>query len=261
MEGAVHMSLWQFSLIYLLLLVVLAVMKRARIDRTRLLVTASFKMTVQLVLAGLILQYIFSNPHPMFTALFLLVMIGFSIRRVYETRPDLNLRFRQAVALSLSLSGLSVLAFFVTLVLGQSLFNPQYAIPLAGMIIGNAMTGVILGIRTFMDAVAGDRRKIDTLVNLGVDFKTILRPYVNHALESALMPTLNSMLGMGIIFLPGMMTGQILAGTVPTTAILYQIAVMIAICTSVCLTVFFTLEMGYQTLYNQRQQFVENNRK
>ena len=256
MAGAVPISLWQFSMVYLLLIIVLWVMKRSKIDRTKLLLTASIKMTVQLILAGLLLQYIFSNPHPLFTVLFIAVMIGFSVNRVYETRKDLNSRFKMAVAVSLSLSGLFVLFFFVAGVLGQSLFNPQYTIPLAGMIVGNAMTGVTLGIRTFFDSVNSDRRKIDTLVNLGIDFRTILRPYVNHALESALMPTMNSMLGMGIIFLPGMMTGQMLSGTLPLTAIMYQIAIMIAICTSVCLSVFFTLNMGYRSLYNDRQQYI-----
>jgi putative ABC transport system permease protein len=65
---------------------------------------------------------------------------------------------------------------------------------------------------------------------------------------------MNNMLGMGIIALPGMMTGQILSGTHPTTAILYQIAIMIAICTSVCLTVFCSLHFGYKTLYNKLNQ-------
>lgn len=257
MGGADSMALWQFSLVYLLLLVVLAVMKRSRIDQSKLLLTASVKMTVQLMLAGLLLQTIFANPHPAFTALFILAMISFSINRVFQTQPSLNARFQMAVALALSFSGLAVLIFFVGAVLGQNLFNPRYTIPLAGMIIGNAMTGVTLGLRTFMETIRTERRKIDTLVNLGIDFKNILRPIVNKSLESALMPTLNSMLGMGIIFLPGMMTGQILSGTLPVTAIMYQIAIMIAICTSVCLSVFFTLNMGYKTLYNERHQFVE----
>lgn len=257
MEGAVRMSLWQFGLVYLLLVVVLVVMKRSRIEKTGLLLTASMKMTVQLVLAGLLLQTIFANPHPAFTAVFILVMIGFSVHRVYQTQPELNGRFRTAVALSLSLSGLAVLVFFVSAVLGQDLFNPRYTIPLAGMIIGNAMTGVTLGLRTFMESLKAERRRIDTLVNLGIDFKNILRPMVNQALEAALLPTLNSMLGMGVIFLPGMMTGQILSGTLPLTAIMYQIAIMIAICTSVCLTVFFTLNLGYKTLYNDRNQYIQ----
>ncbi|HPZ52781.1 MAG TPA: ABC transporter permease, partial [Clostridia bacterium] len=67
---------------------------------------------------------------------------------------------------------------------------------------------------------------------------------------------LNNMVGMGIVSLPGMMTGQILSGTMPTTAILYQISIMIAICTVVCLSVFGSLYLGYRTLYNERNQFL-----
>ena len=81
-------------------------------------------------------------------------------------------------------------------------------------------------------------------------------PFANNALETALLPTLNRMLGMGIISLPGMMTGQILSGTSPTTAILYQIAIMVAITVAVCLTVFLALNFGYKTLYNKRNQMM-----
>ena len=98
------------------------------------------------------------------------------------------------------------------------------------------------------------RNKIEALQNLGVTPRKILLPFVNNALETALLPTMNNMLGMGIISLPGMMTGQILSGTAPTTAIMYQIAIMIAICTAVCLTVFCSLNFGYKTLYNNRNQ-------
>lgn len=116
------------------------------------------------------------------------------------------------------------------------------------MIVGNAMTGVSLGVTTFLQNTKSEKLRITTLINLGVAPKKVLVPFVNNALQTALIPTINSMVGMGIVFLPGMMTGQILSGTVPTTAILYQIAIMIAICTSVCLTTFFALNLGYKTL-------------
>ncbi len=256
MEGATTLSIAQFSLIYLLLLIVLFIMKRSKIDKTKLLIIASVRMTVQLVLIGFILQYIFANPNPLITTLFLAVMLSFSIHRVFSTRKDLNKKFKVIIAISLSISGLAVLMYFVGVVVGKNIFNPQYTIPLAGMIIGNAMTGLTIGLKTFMESIKLQRRKIDTLTNLGVSPKNILKPFVNNALEASLLPTLNSMLGMGIIFLPGMMTGQILAGTLPTTAIMYQIAIYIAICTSVCLSVFCSLNFGYRTLYNEKNQFI-----
>lgn len=255
MESIVKLEIFQFSLIYILLIIVLLIMKKSKINQTKLLLIASIRMSFQLVIVGYILQYMFSDPNPMFTIFFLMVMIGFSINRVIKSRKDLNNNFKIAIGASLAFSGLFVLMFFVIIVINKSIFNPQYTIPLAGMIIGNAMTGINIGIKTFMDSINKEKSKINTLINLGVEPKDILRPFSNNALETALIPTLNSMVGMGIIFLPGMMTGQILSGTSPTTAIMYQIAIMIAICTSVCMTVFLSLNLGYKSLYNSRKQF------
>ena len=124
------------------------------------------------------------------------------------------------------------------------------------MIVGNAMTGVNLGVKTFLESISAEKPRIEALINFGAKPKDILLPFVNQSLETALLPTLNNMVGMGIVSLPGMMTGQILSGTMPTTAILYQISIMIAICTVVCLSVFGSLYLGYRTLYNERNQFL-----
>lgn len=254
MQSVVELNLFNFGLVYLLLIVVLAIMKKAKISQTKLLILASIRMTVQLVLAGLILTYIFKNPHPIFTALYLCAMTAFAIHQVLSKNKGLNRNFKIAISASLTGAGLAMVLFFVGVIVNMNIFNPQYTIPLGGMIIGNAMTGVSLGIKTFMENLKMQRNRIESLLNLGVTPKKILLPFVNNALETALLPTLNSMLGMGIISLPGMMTGQILSGTLPTTAILYQIAIMIAICTAVCLVVFCSLYFGYRTLYNKRNQ-------
>ncbi|KYN78582.1 amino acid ABC transporter permease [Clostridium sporogenes] len=256
MQGVVALSIFQFSLIYLLLIIVLIIMKKSKINATKLLLVASLRMSIQLIIVGYILQYMFSNPNPIFTVSFLILMIMFSIERVIKSRKDLNYNFKIAIGVSLTCSGLFVLFFFVTVVVKKSIFNPQYTIPLAGMIIGNAMTGINIGIKSFMDSIGKEKNRINALINLGIEPKDILRPFINNSLETALIPTLNSMLGMGIIFLPGMMTGQILSGTLPITAIMYQIAIMIAICTSVCATVFLSLNLGYKSLYNNRKQFL-----
>ena len=153
--------------------------------------------------------------------------------------------------LSLGASGTLVLVFFILGIIGVNFFNPQYTIPIAGMIFGNSMTGVTLGLKSFKDNLTGQKDRIEALINIGAKPKKVLRPFANSALETALLPTMNSMLGMGIIALPGMMTGQILSGTLPMTAILYQIAIVICICAVVCIASFFTLNFGYRTLYNR----------
>ncbi|MEA5084633.1 MAG: ABC transporter permease [Lachnospiraceae bacterium] len=256
MRDVVVLNLFQFSAVYLLLLVVLVIMKKCKINQSKLLVIGSIRMTVQLVLAGFVLTYIFKNPHPVFVIIYLLLMIGMATHTVLSRNKGVSSRFALIVAISLSATGILIIAFFILGVVGVSFFNPQYTIPISGMIVGNAMTGVSLGLKTFNENIRTQKLKIDTLINIGATPKSILIPFVNKALETALLPTLNSMVGMGVISLPGMMTGQILSGTLPTTAILYQIAIMIAITVVTCLAVFCSLFFGYRTLYNSQNQML-----
>lgn len=204
----------------------------------------------------LVLSYIFQNPNPVFVVVYLAVMIGFAVHRVLSGNPGLNRRFQAIIAASIALSGVFVLAYFVCAVVGENIFNPQYTIPLAGMLIGNTMTGISLGIKTFRESLQGQKARVEALLCFGASPRAILQPLAKQALETALLPTLNSMVGMGIVSLPGMMTGQILSGTMPTTAILYQIAVMIAICTVVTAASFGSLFLGMHTLYDPKTQIL-----
>ena len=256
MHDIIKLNLMQFSLVYLLLIIVLAIMKKCHINQTRLLITASIRMTIQLVIAGLILTYIFKNPHPIFTILYLIFMIGFAIYLVLIKNKELNKKFKFIIAVSLAGSGLIIIIFFISTIIGVHILNPQYTIPISGMVIGNAMTGITLGLKVFKENIENQRSKIESLINMAVTPEKILIPFVSNALETALLPTINSMLGMGIISLPGMMTGQILSGTLPMTAIFYQIAILIAISTVVCLSVFCSLFFGYKTLFNKRKQML-----
>lgn len=254
MSEVVEIELINFILLYLLLIIVLIIMKKSKINQTKLLFLASFRMTIQLILAGLVLTYIFKNPHPVFTILYIISMAAFSTYRVISRNKELNREFKIVIGISLTFTALVMITFFVGIVVKVNIFNPQYTIPLSGMIFGNCMNGYTIGIKTFQNSLKTGRNQISALQNIGATPTKILMPFVNNALETALLPTMNSMLGMGIVSLPGMMTGQILAGTLPTTAVIYQIAIMIVICTTVCLSVFVALYFGHKTLYNSRNQ-------
>jgi putative ABC transport system permease protein len=256
MNSALDLPLLRFALVYILLLAVLWLMKKARIHKTALLITASMRMTVQLILAGLLLTWIFKHPHPLLTLGYVCAMVLFAIHRVLSQHRGLNKRFQWVVAASLAGSGLAVLLFFVCLVIGVNITEAQYTIPLGGMIIGNAMTGLSLALNTFEQSLAANTNRLTSLLNWGAHPQDIVRPMANAALETALLPTINSMLGTGIVWLPGMLTGQILAGTLPTTAMLYQIAIMIAICAVVCLAVFCSLYFGCHTLYDKHYRLI-----
>ena len=248
----------RFLAIYILLLIILLIMKKNDVNESKYLFISSARMTFQLILSGLILTFIFKNPKPIFTIFYIGIMISYSIFRVYNKNPNLNKTFKKSIALGLIVSILGIIIYFVAVVVNEDLFNPQYVIPIGGMLAGNAMTGVNLGIKAFNDRLSDQRDKMESLLNFGAHPKDILRPLLNTSLETALIPTLNKMAGMGIVSLPGMMTGQILSGTLPMTAILYQIAIMIAIATVDSLSVFIALYLGYKSLYNENLQWVLN---
>ncbi len=254
MNDTVQISIFNFALIYLLLIIVGIIMKVSKINQTKLLLVASIRMTVQLALAGYVLTYIFDKPSPILVCAYVISMCVFAVYRILSVNKGLNRKFKLIIAGSISLSAIFIISFFVTVVVGESLFNPQYTIPISGMIIGNAMTGITLGVKTFMAKTKDSKLQIEVLLNQGAKPKNILKPFVNNALETALLPTINSMLGMGIVSLPGMMTGQILSGELPTTAILYQISINICLAAVVSLSVFLSLNLGYKTLYNKQNQ-------
>ena len=256
MDEVIELNIINFALIYILLIIVIAVMRRSRIDQTKTLMVACLRMTVQLVLAGLILTVVFDNPNPWITSVYVIVMILFASYLVISRNPWLNRKFKGYVILAIGSSGITVLLYFILIVMNADVFNPQYAIPLAGMIVGNSMTGMALGLKAFSTELSSNRDRMDALLNIGAEPKRIMNPFVNKSVEFAMMPTINSMLGMGIISLPGMMTGQILSGTPPMVAVLYQIAILIAISVAVCMTVFTALNLGYKTLYNDKYQIV-----
>lgn len=257
MNQVINLQTAQFLLIYVLLLVILFVMKRAGVDRTKLLVTASMKMSIQLILAGMILEYVFKQPHIFWTLLYLLVMLIFTIHRILSREKQMNRSFQIIVGLSVTFSGLFTLLYFIFAVVGRGAFGPQYMIPIFGMLMGNSMTGVSLGLKTLGESLSEQEERIEALTCIGTAPSDILMPFVKQSFETAILPTLNAMAGMGIVALPGMMTGQILAGTDPSIAILYQIAIMIAIATTVALSSFLSLYYGSRTLYDTHTHMID----
>ncbi len=253
MNNIIQLQIKQFLLVYLFLIIVILIMKKCKINKIRLLLVSNIKMTIQLILAGFILTYIFKNPKPIYTISYLIIMIGFTVHRVLSKNKSINNNFKIITAFSIIFSGLFVILTFIYLVIGESVLNPQYVIPISGMLMGNTMTAVSIALVSFQDNIVEQRNKIYVMQCIGAEPNTILLPFVKQALEISIIPTINSMVGMGIVSLPGMMTGQILAGVSPTLAILYQIAIMIAICTIVICSCFTTLYFGSKTLYDKNK--------
>lgn len=255
MKQVVEIQLYHFLLIYLLMAVVIFIFKKCNIEQEKLIMWASIRMSLQLIIAGLLLTFLFKEPNDVLTYAYIAVMYLFTWYQIGTQNKGINVQFKKYIAISVGLSTGIILLFFIVFVIQEDIGNPQYSIPLSGMLFGNVMSGVNLGIKTFYELLRKSKLQLETQLNMGIHPKEIVKPFIHKALEHALLPTLNSMISIGIVSLPGMMTGQILSGTVPMTAILYQIGIMICICSVVCLSVFSSLYWGYHTLYTESLRF------
>lgn len=256
MNGVIDLQLGQMIAAYIFILILLLIVRLRGIHREKEILISSVRMTIQLILTGYILVYLFKSPSPWLTVLVLLAMEAFSIYNIIKrAKVKLSFRLKRIIALSMVAGTVSCLLFFLLVVVRISpWYDPRYFIPIAGMLIGNSMTGISLGVSRLTDGMQTQKQLVEGALMLGATPKAAAKQIIDNAFDSAILPTINSMVGMGIVFLPGMMTGQILSGTSPVTAIEYQIAIMLGILGSVSLTVILFVQLGYKTFFNEEQQ-------
>lgn len=258
MNSIIDLTAIQVALAYGFVVMVLIIVRIRGISKEKELLISSIRMTLQLVLAGFVLVYIFEQPSPWVTLAIIILMEAFAVHTVIQKyRKTISPQLKKVIALSMFLGTISCLLFFLLVVVRISpWYNPQYFIPIAGMLIGNSMTGVSLGTKSLIESMTTQRSWVEEALVLGATPKEATKNIINSTFDGAILPTLNSMMGMGIIFLPGMMTGQILSGVSPLTAIAYQIAIMLGILGAVALSVILLLQWGYKTFFNREDQLI-----
>ena len=195
------------------------------------LTIASIRMIVQLALVAVILKFIFAQTSPLWTALFALVM---AVAAGAEVVMRQERRFKGWRAMLLSSSpafAAGLLTTFIALAVIQPSpwYAPRFLLPILGMIVGNAMSGVALVLDTATSSAARERQSIEARLALGATRFQAFEDILRRSLRTGLMPILNQMAAAGIVSLPGMMTGQILAGIDPVEAAKYQVMIMFLI--------------------------------
>ena len=203
-----------------------------RLDIERQIAVAAVRMIVQLLMVGLVLKAVFAAVSPMITLLIAMVMVGFAGREIWA-RQERRLSGVWGYGIGASVmmtAGAIVTVFTLTLqIQPDPWWSPRFALPLFGMILGNTMTGVSLGLDTLHTTVHRERRAIEAQLLLGRTRFEATMPFTRIALRSGFMPIINSMAATGVVSLPGMMTGQILSGADPNEAVKYQLLIMFLI--------------------------------
>ncbi len=236
-------SMWGVVAMYALLAIPLGIILWARLPMLGQAAMAIVRMSLQLLFVGVYLQVVFRLNNPWLTLAWVAVMVAVADG---STLKGCGLRARRlAVPLFCALAvGTAVpMLYFVVLILRRPMWlEAQYIIPIGGMILGNCLRADIVGIRTFFIGIRnGEKAYLQRLAE-GATLAEATRPYLVAALHEAFAPTLATTATMGLVSLPGMMTGVILGGASPMTAILYQIAIMIAIFTGTAITVLLGIQ-------------------
>ncbi|HDQ07622.1 MAG TPA: ABC transporter permease [Methanoculleus sp.] len=229
---------------FLLLAIPVFIMHKTRLPMMRETVWSFLRMSVQLALAGVFLTVLFDYNNALLNVLWLSVMIAVAafeaVRKQELTIGKLYLPTVAAFVIATILS----LIYFETLILqGGGFSEARFLIPIGGMLLGNSLGGTIIAVSLFYNDLRRNEHRYISALSFGAQRTEALLPHFRTALKSALKPSLGNVAVMGIVFLPGLMTGQLIAGLSPMTAITYQIALMLAIYTSttVCVTLAIIL--------------------
>jgi putative ABC transport system permease protein len=255
----IDLSLWDLVTVYSLLLMSIGLAHLLKAGQSKDLFWSGLRMFVQLLVVGYVLHLIFALETPLPVLLILIVMVGFAVQTIGARVKTKMPHFYRVVGTAILFGCGGMTFFFCSLVIGlEPWYDPRYLIPLAGMIIGNSMTGASLAVERLAAEFRERRDEIETGLCLGGSIQTVSETAVSSAFRAALIPSVNAMAAMGLVFLPGMMTGQILSGTEPLIAVKYQIAIMCVITGSVSLTTFVILKLGYRAYFTPYQSLRED---
>jgi putative ABC transport system permease protein len=255
----IDLSLWDLVVVYGLLLMSIGLAHLLKARQSKDIFWSGLRMFVQLMAIGYVLHLVFALESALPVLLILVVMIGFAVQTI-GARVEVKMpRFYRVVGTAILFGCGAMTFFFCNLVIGlEPWYDPRYLIPLAGMVIGNSMTGASLAAERLSAELRERREEIETVLCLGGTVRMAAENAVSSAFRAALIPSVNAMAAMGLVFLPGMMTGQILSGTEPFIAVKYQIAIMCVITGSVALTTFIILRLGYHSYFTPYQSLRED---
>ncbi len=258
----VALTYWQLAVAASLIGVCAAISLWLRLGLERRLVIASVRTVAQLLLIGLVLQWIFrpGQPWPIVAALMLTMTTIAGLAAVGRTRRRYGGIWLDSLVSMWASSWLitSVALFGVLQVQGRPgpWYQPQYAIPLLGMILGNTLNGISLGLDRLGEELANRRDEVETLLALGATRWEAARGPIRRAIRTGMIPIINSMMVVGLVSLPGMMTGQLLAGADPQQAVKYQIVIMFLIAAGTSLGTMSVVLLGYRRLFTADHQFL-----
>ena len=226
---AVPLSLPDLALESVLMLANVAASLLLRWQLHREFLWASARMVVQLLLVGLVLRIVFKAASPLASIVVAMLMIAAAAREV-AVRPTWGLKGLRKYYLSTSVvsvaGSVTVVLALMTAIRPSPWYDPRYAIPLLGIVLGSVLNSATIALDSFFDNVVHRRAAVEAQLALGYPIFQALAEPIRTAIRRGMIPIINQMSAAGVITLPGIMTGQLIAGMDPVDAAKYQILLL-----------------------------------
>jgi putative ABC transport system permease protein len=227
----------------------------ARLGQVRRLTIATARLVVQVLILGMVLDAVFSTRSPAIVLAIAIAMLAASAHAVgtRQRRSSWALRIESFGAMALAAT--TVMVVGTRMALGvEPWYEPRVVLPILGMILGNSVNGVALGAERLESELRAERDRVELRLSLGASARQAATPALRAAVAAALTPTIHGMTIAGIVAIPGMMTGQILAGAEVASALRYQILIYLLIAGTVGLSTLLLLELRLRRHFTPAQQ-------
>lgn len=255
MTPLIDIGFVELGLAALLILLNIGLSLWLRLGLSRSLAVAALRMTVQLLLVGYILESIFALNHPLAVLAIGLIMASLAgVSAVRRTKRRFAGIYWSSLLSVLGAAALVTSTAVTGIIRVEPWFEAQYFIPLLGMVLGNALNGISLALDRFMEGIVLQREVIETRLALGATRWEAAHFLIRDSLRTGMIPIINSMMVMGLVSLPGMMTGQILAGAPPVEAVRYQIVIVFMIAAASALGAFGVTVLAFRQLLSPRHR-------
>ncbi len=251
-SGVVPISDFQLAMSVILVLITGAISAALRLGLLKSLLWGTVRTFVQLTFIGYVLKYLFTFNNLWLISLMIALMSFVAARASVKRTPNVpqypvSLAF-WSILTSTLLVGLIVVRIIIQ---PEPWYSAKIVIPIFGMILGNSMTGIALSLDRLYGEAYARAGEIEALLAFGATPWEAIRGCVKDAVRSGMTPTINSLMVVGIVSLPGMMTGQILGGADPHEAVRYQIVVMLMIAAAVAIGCLLLVGLSYKKLFNE----------
>ncbi|CAG9622024.1 ABC transporter permease [Sutcliffiella rhizosphaerae] len=248
------MNLLNLGIALIFVLIPILLSKQFRLGLEKDTTIAVIRSVIQLFIVGYLLSFVFESEGYTFIIMMIVIMIVAATQNVAREKTAIK---GITWKIALTLTFIEILTQGILLGLQITPPTAQYIIPISGMIIGNSMVLGILFLNRFISEVESGEDEIELVLSLGGTPKQAIHNQLIQSVKASMIPTIESQKTMGLVQLPGMMSGQIIAGASPIQAVQFQLLILFLLLTTASVTSIMLGLLSYKTLFTQKMQLLK----